>query len=155
MDDDLRQDESINSKSNKQFLDKILKTYLTPYSSVGAGALVPVYPNDIISIWDRIKPIIEILEMTIPPAVALIKLIIHMKNKNVKDAEEFLGDILEKESWDLNEFSELYGLNKDDSKKLLKGFQYKWDRNKRIYISTIDRNKILGILRNSSRFNIK
>jgi len=66
--------------------------------------------------------------------------------KAEKTAEyTLIQKILSGDSWNVSLLSQELSLSEDDTKKLLKGFGYEWNRNKMLYIATEKTEKLRNI----------
>ncbi len=96
--------------------------------------------------WNQIKPFCEFAGMTVGAASFCVKIISYIKAKQRKKCKDIFGMILSRETWDIDEAENILKLDRDDCKKLIKLFGYKWDNHRRKYIRTFETDDIIQIL---------
>ncbi|EHK2349162.1 hypothetical protein KCL53_002299 [Clostridium perfringens] len=113
--------------------------------------------NDVSQLWNHCYPIID----QIVTVVCFYELSIKLSNfikglfkgKKIEQVppNSFIEFILSKDKWNHYELAEYMEITPEESKNLLKGFGYKWDNSKKIYIN---RNNLKEILEKFSKISI-
>ncbi len=118
------------------------------YAEIGDA----IFFKDIIELWDVFLPILSQLAdiIGIYGAGRLIFSKLSKKFKKNNIPPNYLMDFTyNKNYWNPFEYSKYLGISFDDSKNLIKGFGYKWDRKTQLYMITdTEKDRFLKLFNN-------
>lgn len=111
---------------------------------------------DIGTWWKQAYPVIEqiatvtgaitgVAAITTTPLVFIKWMRGKLQERKNKDEYTWVKLILNSEEWTVSSLSEKLDLSEDDTKKMLKGFGYKWNPQKMLYVSTESTQKLRDI----------
>lgn len=106
--------------------------------------------------WKQAYPIIEqiatltgaitgVAAITTSPLIFIKWMRGKLQERKSKDEYTWVKLILTKKEWAVSTLSEELNLSEDEAKKILKGFGYKWDQQKKSYVSTENTQKLRDI----------
>lgn len=102
---------------------------------------------DIKSWWEHAYPVIAqiatvtgaitgVAAITVTPITFIKWIRSKLQEKQIKEEYEWIKLILNEDKWSICFLSQKLDLTDDETKRILKGFGYKWDAKKMLYIAT-------------------